>query len=242
MLPFEFSIEALQSWKNQSLETSTNGNAYYGGGLNAQDGTSFVTTHSVPREPVVSLAAFQHSFANGFDIQKPKHGYAALNAREPMLPQISHAIGNSMACPVLSSDEVEGATDDGRPLADHSYLANTTLWDDWFLSGIAPQTSRTFDNSRSQKDVATGFFDGSTPLPVVRYRPDLRGRSVSDLTSSYFGGSSPSSEATLEIASLIRVDGLFNVNSTSVEAWKSLLGSRKERPVVVRDANGTANP
>lgn len=238
MLPFEFSVEPLQSWKNRSLETSTNGNAFYGGGLNAQDGTSFVTTHSVPREPIVSLAAFQHSFANGFNIQAPTYDYATLNAREPMLPQISHAIGNSMACPVLPANQVQGSTPDGRPLADHSYLANTALWDDWFLSGITPQTAGTFDKRRDQKTVASEFLDGTTPLPCVRYRPDLRGKSASDVVSTYLSGATPSAEATTDIASLIRVEGLFNVNSTSIEAWKSLLGARKERPVVVRDSNG----
>ncbi|MCH1932793.1 hypothetical protein L9G16_21870, partial [Shewanella sp. A25] len=85
------------SWKNRALEISPSGNAYFGGGMNAQLGSSFVTTHSVPREPIVSLAALQHSCANGFEILQPKDGYACLNAREPMLPQVSHAIGNSVA-------------------------------------------------------------------------------------------------------------------------------------------------
>ena len=40
------------------------------------------------------------------------------------------------------------------------------------------------------------------------------------------------------MASLMRVDGMFNVNSTSVEAWKAVLGSLKNRPVMVRDQNG----
>ncbi|MES2474766.1 MAG: hypothetical protein V4640_03220 [Verrucomicrobiota bacterium] len=238
MLPFEYSVEALQSWKNRSLETSSTGNAYFGGALNAQDGTSFVSTHSVPREPIVSLAAFQHSFANGFDIQRPKYGYGTINAREPMMPQISHAIGNSMACPVLPANQVKGTLNGVRPLADHSYLANTALWDSWFLSGITHQTGTTFGTSRDQKTVASEFFDGTAPLPCVHYRPELHGKSAGDVVSTYLSGVTPSDIATAEIASLIRVDGLFNVNSTSVEAWKNLLGARKQRPVVVRDGAG----
>ena len=238
MLPYEFSIEALSSWKNRNLETSINGNAYYGGGLNAADGASFVTTHSIPREPIVSLAAFQHSFANGFDIQKPKYGYGSLNAREPMLPQIAHAIGNSTASPMLASDKTEGTLAGGRPLADHSYLANQALWDDWFLSGITPQSVATFSKSRSQKIVATEFFNNTTKLPVSNYICDLHGNDPAKIISTYFSGTTPSAAATDFIASLIRVDGMFNVNSTSVEAWKCLLGGRKERPVVVRDTTG----
>ena len=238
LLPYEFSVEALSSWKNRNLEVSTNGDSYYGGGMTAADGCSYVSTHSVPREPLISLAAFQHCFANGFDIQKAKYGYATLNAREPMLPQIAHAIGNSTACPALESDRTEGSLAGGRPLADHSYLANQALWDEWFLSGITPQTASTFAKTRSQKTVAEDFFNGTTKLPVVRYTPELLGQTAAKLSADWFSGTTPKATATTEMASHIRVDGMFNVNSTSVEAWKSLLGSRKGRPLVVRDANG----
>jgi hypothetical protein len=240
MLPYEFSIEPLVSWKNRSLEVSTNGGAYYGGGLNAEFGSGFVTTHSVPREPIVSLAAFQHSFANGFVIHKPFYGYGAHNTREPMLPQISHAIGNSMASPVIPQEKTDTTLSGGRPAADHSYLANRALWDDYFLSGIAPQVTGTYTKSRDQKTVATDFFkrDGSVKLPVARYLPDLRGQDPAKIISTYFSGVTPSDAATREIASLLRVDGLFNVNSTSIEAWKCLLGSLKNRPIVVRDETG----
>jgi hypothetical protein len=239
MLPYEYSVQSLQGWKSaSSLEVTTKGNAYFGGGMTGTDGSNFVTTHSVPREPLVSLAAFQHSFANGFLTQKPRYGYGTLNAREPLLPQISHAIGNSMASPMLPSDKTEGMLPGDRPLADHSYLANQALWDDWFLSGIAPQTLNTFSKSRTQKVVASDFFNGTGKLPVAGYIADLRGQDPAKLISTYFSGTTPSVQATDYIASLIRVDGMFNVNSTSVEAWKSLLGGRKDRPLVVRDATG----
>lgn len=237
MLPYEVSVEPLLTWRNRSIEVSTNGNAYYGGAFNAEFGNSFVTTHAVPREPLVSLAAFQHSFANGFEMLKPKLGYAALNAREPMLPQIGHAIGNSVAPSMLAKSRTDGTLAGGRPLADHSYLANQALWDDWFLSGIAPQPT-TFSPARGQKVVAQEFFEGKTELPVARYLANLDGRDVSQLLSEMFSGATPKDTATPLVASLMRVDGLFNVNSTSVEAWKSVLGSLKERDVIVRDQTG----
>ena len=238
VLPYEFKVEPLDSWRNRSLEVSTNGNAYFGGSMNAEFGNSFVSTHSVPREPLVSLAAFQHSFANGFEITRPKYGYATLNGREPLLPQISHAIGNSMAPSMMASDRTEGTLAGGRPMADHSYLANRALWDDWFLSGISPQTVATYAKRRTQRDVALQFLDGSARLPVVRYLPDTNGVEPSKLVSGFFSGSTPNDTATRNVASLIRVDGLFNVNSTSVEAWKAMLGSLKDRQIVVRDETG----
>jgi hypothetical protein len=55
-------------------------------------------------------------------------------------------------------------------MADHSYLANQALWDEWFLSGITPQSQNTFAKSRAQNEVATDFFDPAKniKLPVVR--------------------------------------------------------------------------
>ncbi|RYD65774.1 MAG: hypothetical protein EOP83_06675, partial [Verrucomicrobiaceae bacterium] len=61
MLPYEYVVDPLDSWRNRSLETTTTGNAYFGGGMNAEFGSSFVTTHSIPKEPIVSLGALQHS-------------------------------------------------------------------------------------------------------------------------------------------------------------------------------------
>jgi hypothetical protein len=239
MLPFEIQIQPLNSWKNRNLEVSTNGNGYFGGGMNAEFGTSYVTTHSVPREPLYSLGALQHAFANGFSSLNPPTGYAIVNARYPMLPQISHPIGNSVAPAVIAANRTQGTLAGGpRVLADHSYLANNALWDDWFFSGIAPQTTASFAKSRTQANVAKDFFNDGAPLPVVRYLPDTRGKKVDDLISSLFSGSTPSTEATTLIASLLRVDGMFNVNSTSVEAWKALLGGLKKRPVMTRNRDG----
>jgi type II secretory pathway pseudopilin PulG len=239
MLPYEYTADPLNSWKNRSLETSTTGNAYFGGGMNAELGTSHVTTHSVPREPLVSLAALQHSFANGFEIIRPTDGYATLNAREPMLPQISHAIGNSMAPPMLSPGQTESSLAGGRPVADHSYLANLNLWDDWFFSGISPQQRNTYSKTRAQREVAQQFLDGSAKLPVARYMPDTGGQDSAKLLASLFSGANPTEAATQLAASLIRVDGLFNVNSTSVEAWKAVLGGLKGREIVVRSPEGS---
>lgn len=241
VLPIEVQINPLNSFKTPLLEVSTNGNGYFGGGTNAQDGSSFVSTHTVPREPLISLGALQHAFANGFSSLAPQSGYAVINGRQPMLPQISHPIGNSFAPAVLAPNRTEGALGGGRVLADHSYLANLALWDDWFFSGIAPQTAATYATKRSQQQVAEEFFDGVKPLPLHRYRPVTRGQSAKDIVGKWFNGNRVGAQAHLNVAPLLEVDGMFNVNSTSVEAWKTVLAALRERDVVVRDANGSEN-
>ncbi|MEK7951312.1 hypothetical protein [Luteolibacter soli] len=239
MLPYEFVVEPLLGWKNRFLDSSDGVHGFFGGGLNQDTGSPFVTTHSIPREPAVSLAALQHSCANGFEILKPKDGYASLSAREPMLPQISHAIGNSMAPSVLAPGQTESSLTGGRPLADHSYLANLNLWDDWFFSGISPQDRATYTTKkRNQRQVAQEFLESTAKLPTVRYLPETGGAEVNGLLTKLFSGSTPTETAIQLAASLIRVDGMFNVNSTSVEAWKALLGGLKGRGIVVRTQDG----
>ena len=87
--------------------------------------------------------------------------------------------------------------------------------------------------------MAEQFLDGSKPLPIAHYKPDLGGRSVDDLIAEALHRiRRPRLEAIDLMASLIRVEGMFNVNSTSVEAWKALLASLLGEDIVTRDEGG----
>jgi len=239
VLPFEVQINPVNSFKTPLLEVSSNGNGYFGGGTNAQDGTSYISTHSVPREPIYSLGAMQHAFANGFTSLSPQSGYAVINGRQPFLPQISHPIGNSFAPSVIPANRTESMLGGGRQLADHSYPGNQALWDPGFFASTAPQNTATSVTKRTHQKVAEEFLDGTAPLPLHRYRPALGGKTSKELVNKIFAGSRLSTQAHLMIAQLIEVEGLFNVNSTSVEAWKSVLSSLKQREIVTRDAVGS---
>ncbi|MFD2303243.1 hypothetical protein [Roseibacillus ishigakijimensis] len=241
-MPYEIKVEALNSWTNRNLETSESGAGFFGGGYRSSSGSNYVVTHSIPREPLASIAALQHSAANGFLHQQPTYGYAALNAREPLLPQISHAIGNSYAPAVLSPSETERTISGRRALADHSYLANRALWDDWFFSTIAPEDADGFSRKRSQQEVAQQFLEGEEPLSNVRYQPNLGDFEPSEVLSQLFDGSNATDEAVGKVAAYMSVDGLFNVNSTSVMAWKALLGALNGSQVTTRDESGEVSP
>jgi type II secretory pathway pseudopilin PulG len=243
LVPFELNIQAI-SGKDAKFDVATTGQGFFGGGLISGNGSSYLTTHSVPREPIVSLGALQHSMANGFnrdmpDMAAPSYSAGPTNQsiRLPMLPQISHAIGNSLAPAVLAKDKTQGALA-GRPLADHSYLANKALWDDWFFSGIAPRDKGPNATGLSQKDLAAGFLSGTAKLPAARYQPNLGHATSEDVLNRLFAATAPKAEATALAASFLRVEGMFNVNSTSVEAWKAMLGSLRKHPVSTRDAAG----
>lgn len=245
LLPYEIQVEPLSSWKNRSIEASANGQGYFGGGMTSEHGTNFVCTHSVPREPIISLAAFQHSMANGFIQLNPTDGYATLNSRDLLQPHVSHAIGNSMAPPILAPQAVSGTLSDGRPIADHSYLANRELWDSWFLSGLANYSTNTQfgnDEKKAMKTLCQEFLEGTSPLPCLRYLPRPHIDDPATTAGKLIGGSAsrptPTTVGLNTMASYIRVDGMFNINSTSVEAWKAQLGGLRNRSVVVRDQTG----
>jgi hypothetical protein len=207
--------------------------------MTAADGSNFVCTHSIPREPIVSLAAFQHSMANGFIQLSPTPSYATINARDCLLPQISHAIGNSLAPPILAPAAISGSLSEGRPIADHSYLANRELWDTWFLSGLANySTNNNFGNSekKGMKTMCEEFLKETSSLPCVRYMPAPNIADPTTLAGRFISGSNarptPTTIGINSIAAYMRVDGMFNVNSTSVEAWKAQLGALREWPRV----------
>lgn len=239
MLPFEIKTQAVTSivGMDQAVgQAQSNGDSYFGGGWTAETGSTTVITHSVPRQPPVSLGALQHSLANGFPMDAS--GRINTNTVEYLMPQISHAIGNSLAPSLLASSRIEGSIGGSRPIADHSYLANQALWDGYFLSGISPQTTAVFSNKRDQKTVAKEFLDQTKPLPVKHYKPSLQGRDAGTILSKLISGASPMADAEKLSASLISVEGMFNVNSTSSEAWKALLSSLRNRSVTGQNSTG----
>ncbi|MDH4444537.1 MAG: hypothetical protein QE267_05355 [Akkermansiaceae bacterium] len=237
MMPFEIKTQAVTSVFDSVGEATANGNSYFGGGWTlGSNGSTTVITHSVPRQPPVSLAAFQHSMANGFPIDA--NGRIITNSLSVLYPLINHAIGNSMATSLLASDKTEGAIGGPRTIVDHSYLANEALWDSYFLSGIAPQNAVTFSTKRDQKAVAQDFLNSTKSLPVKQYKPNLQGVDAATVLTKLVNGTTPVGGSEKLTASYIAVDGMFNVNSTSVEAWKALLSSLRNRDIMGTTALG----
>ena len=114
--------------------------------------------------------------------------------------QPANAVGNSLASPYVARDlssETRTGGGSSAPFYDLSYLLNTALWDGWFFSTI-PQSG--------------AFVPGQDRLPNARLVFDLRAPLVAGDVRS---GLSPATHLVIE--------GAFNVNSTSVEAWAAHL-------------------
>jgi len=109
---------------------------------------------------------------------------------------------------------------------DLAYLLNAALWDRYYFSSIpqVPQGGGQPANPRLK------FVAGPVPTPAqlgvgpgVTPTPDPAGLAL------------PKEFAA---ARYLMVDGAFNVNSTSVEAWKAVLGSLRKRSATINDPAG----
>jgi hypothetical protein len=98
------------------------------------------------------------------------------------------------------TNQIEGTVD--YSTIDLSYVFNDALWDRYFFSTTAQLTQ--------------AQLNAGAPLPNPRMRP-LGGAALADLQDADYA------------AANLMVQGAFNVNSTSVEAWKSLLAGNNQR-------------
>ena len=167
-----------------------------------------------------------------------------------MFPHTLQAIGNSYAHPHISADKAYEnwsrtfSADSGTrnlKIVDHSYLANKALWDDYFFSSISktPRRQKIFEVRRdvTAKTAATQFFFDDEPLPNRRMVPYKDRLDFGKFNSLFTTAQQQQFKDGLadKIASYLMVEGSFNVNSTSVEAWKIFLSSLKGKKVSYLD-------
>ena len=202
---------------------------YWGGGNKmSENGVSFVSLFEVPLRPLCSLGELQHLPVEDWH-------------NSP-----SYVIGNSFASPYVNSAKVV----DGSAIAitgiagtrfqtqiDHSYLGNLALFDSYFFSGLAPRA----DLGLTQSELKDALVNPSDPkrqsggalesgvLPDPRLRlisnaATSNSTTMNATTALSAGGTNGEKPYSLSSALLVS-DGAFNVNSTSVEAWKAFLKS-----------------
>ena len=169
-----------------------------------------------------------------------------------LAPHVVQAIGNSYAHPNIPADEAfttkertfdldEGSFD--IPYVDHSYLANKAIWDEFFFSSITSQAEEIAlfgGTERTAKEVAEAFFqfDSSqtyTPLPNRRIKPHKSFLDQSKLDGLFAEADLFEGGLADKIAGHLMVQGGFNINSTSVDAWKIFFSSLKGKPFAYLD-------
>jgi len=123
-------------------------------------------------------------------------------------------------------------------IVDRSYAANHLLFDEYFFSSISARQGSVFNvhgPRRTQRQALADFFNGVRPLPITAYQPYLAAQTApNQALNSLSTTSTVRPDAFQRIAARIMVDGGFNINSTSVEAWTAILASANlKRPVLM---------
>jgi hypothetical protein len=167
-------------------------------------GLKFATAAEIPLAPLQSLPAL-----NG-----------ANPAGSAGLPRFAAPVGNSWAHPLLPTSAPRGTGPGGESYLDHSFLLNLALADRFYHSGFASGAGP-FADRRSLAGLAADFFAGRGGLADPRLGPRLPAGLSPAAAVAALGGD----DGWRLAAAMQAVRGAFNVNSTSVEAWKAVLAS-----------------
>jgi hypothetical protein len=170
-------------------------------------GNSRLVLKDIPVQPLFSLGQFMHLAPRYY---AGSGAYSSESFGE-------NFIGGSFASPNVSLDQTTNNAGTNL-LMDHSFMANQALFDTYFFSTVpaakqSPTDSDKYVMSSSDLDTA---IEGYKPLPNNRMRFHRK------------NGAPPKKEDLRNLkkaAANLMVDGAFNVNSTSVNAWRALISS-----------------
>lgn len=196
----------------------------YWGPSNGASGEHYVPLFEIPTVPLLSLGQLQH--------------YHAGASLPPSSLNPGYIIANSWAHPYVRRDREEETHASDGLIKDLSHQFNNRLFDRFYFSSLSPRPGEETVNGRIM-DFAGGA--DLKPLPNPRMRRYLApGHTVKNLLDRLTAIPNPAqTPAYRTIAANLLVEGAFNVNSTSVEAWKALLGSLDGFEIPVRDPLGT---
>ncbi len=204
---------------------------------------SFAAVSELPVHPPFSLAGFAGMrlhpgwFRGGDGAQDPQFAMQRMQYQSGV-PGVG--IGNAFADPCLPPDKVyclhtkeqeEGSSGKSTQLQDefydHALLINDALWDRWFCSSVSDMPGDDGKHVIPAKYTLEQFLKGRKPLPVSRY---VRAHSAYDSKSAL--KRIMEGDGWKIIAAHLMVNGGFNVNSTSVNAWNAVLQGLASRRLV----------
>jgi len=208
--PYEFVMAPVQSigaGTAGSVEIDPQNRAYYFTGHTRMTGVTSAPHYELPRVPLQSVVQLRHAgiISNGLQ------------------PIFDYTVGESFAHPLLPPEEIispglNHSSYDNHEYADYAWLANDALLDDYFFSTIAPHEGAAFNGAiRSLDEIIGGFVFDNESLINDRYIPYALDDpdEVVDLLKG--------DDGYRVAAAAMLAKGAFNVNSTSIDAWVSLL-------------------
>lgn len=196
---------------------------FYHGGHSSQFGTKIAAAYEIPYAPLQSLAQLRHVNLNNI-------GQPAANP---------YTVGESRLHPMLAGDNFTSSSSlSSRSLLDHTWLSNDALWDDYFFSTITAYEGPAFQSSsRSRTKVIEDFLMQEEALFNDRFTV----RNLSEEERQEASNLLNDSEGWRYSAQYLLQEGTFNVNSTSVEAWKAVLGGLESNTLNILRLEGDSS-
>jgi hypothetical protein len=233
--PWDYSYHAFSSGPADDMlpnvDNQTN-SSYIITGVRKAEGVPRIVCAEIPTRPLTSLADLTHM---------------QLRLMNQTPPHTANIVANSDATPLIPRDSVVDFSGNWRANSrvneqqDDSYCANHLLFDDWFFSSIAPKPSG-FGQAGGVdlRQNYLNFLTSQEPLANRSYLP-IQVDQVTNATKAgeiYTHEVEPS-DSWKTIASRLEVQGMFNVNSTSVKAWRALLGHARNQKIPYTEADGS---
>jgi hypothetical protein len=187
----------------------------------------------VPIQPLTSLGQFMHMKPYYFFQDHPALGSGSAYLNEPFGDMF---VGGSVCPPNIPIGNTYGFRNSISVVADDSYLVNQVLFDSYFLSTVPPSTKPSGaiwpDNwdAFNYNNTSGNLTDLSKPFLNTRIVPNL---SAGTIALSALRDKDKASASLL-------LNGAFNINSTSVAAWKALLYSLSGNDIRMWNATGQA--
>lgn len=222
---------------------SMDGNNGFWGPTNESAGIGDWNTNiplfDIPRAPMTSLGNFQHV---PISLMADEPSYIVGNSTASIFVGYSPISLQPLANVLSGGGNLPSRSERTMTRADWSYLLNQALFDSYFFSGIAPTSGYTTSKAQLEDHI-----EHKTPLHNSPYRfRAANGGDANDIMNRLFdAGGDPTQNAPGEMAAHLWVDGMFNINSTSVDAWKALLASTRKIKVETQEdgeivSSGTA--
>lgn len=204
-----------------------NQRGYFGAMADANQGVSIVPMYRAPLIPAASLG-----------------DWVACNlVPSSLFPRVNQPFGNSHAHPLIAPGQIEAVNplQSGSKMLDHSYLLNASLWDSFYFSSATHCNSAVFDKPRTRAEVLEDFFLGKQPMLNSRLIPWFTGDGDGkELATRY--QSMSEADFSKRFAANAAVQGAFNINSDSVDAWRAILSSLRDSAVTGYAKTSFPNP
>jgi len=204
---YEIDLQVLNNGTANLLEVDTQDRTNFVTGHSSFNGTKFGGQYDIPLAPLQTLASLNGANPGG------SSGY---------LPRFAQPIGNSWAHPLITPANL---AESGN--LDHSFLLNLALYDSFFFSGFADVNS-----GPTATALAADFAAGKSlnDARLVLHQPD-------DKPTAQLSNEINQPTGYANVAAWQMMEGAFNINSTSVQAWKAMLASIHDAKAVYYDRN-----